>query len=60
MTTDERKRSRRPRGNCEAHNCGRKRVAVIHVDEIQGDGAFRIGVCLRCAKKLKLNDGDTV
>jgi hypothetical protein len=43
---------------CEIKWCKRKVKSLIYVNEIIGDGSWRVGICANCAQKLGLRQGD--
>ena len=44
--------------DCEIRWCGQKDDILVYVNEIIGDGSCRVGICRKCARRLKLKEGD--
>lgn len=47
-------------GRCQIVLCTTGAPAAVHVSEIIGDGAFRVGICQRCADGLGLSENDNL
>lgn len=43
---------------CEIRWCRQSDNELIHVNENIGDGAWRVGICRECARRLGLKQGD--
>lgn len=44
--------------DCQIRWCGEKDDSLVYVNEIIGDGSFRVGICHECARRLGLKEGD--